>query len=115
MEDYLRAIGTLARRDPAVSVHSLATHLDVAAPSVSQMLKRLVAAGFVTHPRYGIVTLTSIGRAVAHDLMDRYDLLVMYLIAVLGYEPDRVQADADRIEHACSARLRARLTARLQS
>ncbi len=85
----------------------------VATPSVTQMMKRLAVAGLVIHHPYRAVTLTCIGQAVAQELFDRYSIVETYLVTVLGYDAKAVRTDADRLEHACSAQLRARMAARL--
>ena len=113
MEDYLRAIATLATRTDAVTVQALAANLGVAAPSVTQMLKRLGTAGLISHEPYQTVVLTPVGQAVARELCERYRLVETYLVTVLGYAAETAPTDADRLEHACSRQLRARMAARL--
>jgi DtxR family Mn-dependent transcriptional regulator len=111
IEDYLRAILTLAGEDGQTTVCAVAEQLDVARASSSQMVRRLVNLDLVHHDPYGGVGLTSTGQAAAGEILRRYRLIESYLVTTLGYHPDDVARDADRIEHAMSADLTDRLAA----
>ena len=110
-EDYLRAILTLAGEDgmTTTTVCALADRLAVGRASASQMVRRLADLGLVSHDHYGAVGLTAAGLANAGNILRRYLLLESYLVATLGYDPDTVASEADRIEHAMSPHLTERL------
>ena len=114
-EDYLRAILTLAGEGGATTVCALAERLAVARPSASQMVRRLAELEFVDHDPYGAVRLSATGLAHARDILRRYELIESYLVTTLGYDPTTVATEADRIEHALSERLTARIAAQLKS
>lgn len=114
-EDYLRAILTLAGEDGVTTVCALADRRAVARASASQMVRRLVSLGLVSHDHYGAVGLTDSGLATAGGIMRRYKLIESYLVATLGYDRDNVAGDADRIEHAMSAHFTERLADVLSS
>jgi len=113
MEDYLRAIHELGMGGDAVATAAVAARLGVAAPSVTQMVQRLTAAGYLTHIRHGAIALTAAGRAAAEDIAQRRALIAAYLIDELGYTPGTAIAEADQLEHVLSRTLRERLAARL--
>ncbi len=113
IEDYLRAILTLTGEDGQTTVCAVAERLTVARASASQMVRRLVNLDLVHHDPYGVVGLTASGHAVAGEILRRYRLIESYLVTTLGYHPDDVAGDADRIEHAMSADLTERLAALL--
>ena len=106
MEDYLKAI-YLVGEGGAVTTHALAGYLDVAPPSVTEMVRRLAGEGLVEYTPYRPLSLTNNGVRVASDLVERYRLLVGFLVTILGYADDAVEQEADRLEHAVSERLRA--------
>ena len=84
IEDYAKAIYTLEERgDAAVSTTALAERLGVTAGSVSAMLKKLDAAGLVTHEPYHGVRLTDTGRRLALQVIRHHRLIELFLAEVL--------------------------------
>ena len=61
-EEYLEAIYRLEREGPGVSTSALANDLGVAPASVSGMLKKLAADGYLTHRARGEVVCSWSGR-----------------------------------------------------
>jgi DtxR family Mn-dependent transcriptional regulator len=109
IEDYLRAILTLARADGSTTICAIADRLSVSRASVSQMVRRLVNLDLVSHDHYGSVGLTLEGMSSASDVLRRYTLIESYLVTALGYPLEMGAAEADRIEHAMSHQLAERL------
>lgn len=110
--DYLKAIWIVGQGDRATT-SALAEHLSVSASSVSGMLARLQAQGWVTYERYKGVTLTERGAAEALRLLRRHRLIETFLIEYLGYTWDEVHEEAEALEHAISDRFTERLAERL--
>src|SRR6266851_4474518 len=48
------------------------------------------------------VELTGAGRAMAAELVRRHRLLELFLIQIMGFPLDEVDAEAERVEHAIS-------------
>lgn len=110
VEDYLKAIYHLSYPGPATP-SAIAVRLEVAAPSVTAMVKRLSAASLVHHePRAG-VTLTDHGQEHALRIIRRHRLLETFLAQVLGVPWDQVHAEAEVLEHALSDQLEDRIDA----
>lgn len=63
VEDYLKAIYELETRTGAAATSDVALALNVAPASVTGMIRRLAAQGFVDHEPYRGVQLTPLGRA----------------------------------------------------
>ncbi len=110
-EEYLEAIYRLEREGPGVSTSALANELGVAAASVSGMLKKLSADGFVEHKARGEAKLTQQGLAVGVRVIRRHRLAECLLTRVLGMPWDEVHEEACRLEHAISSRVEERLVA----
>lgn len=110
-EEYLEAIYRLEREGPGVSTSALASELGVAPASVSGMLKKLSADGFVEHKARGEAKLTRRGLEVAVRVLRRHRLAECLLTQVLGMPWDEVHEEACRLEHAISARVEERLVA----
>ena len=105
VEDYLKAVFDLTARDRTVNTSALAAALGVAPPSVSAMLKRLVADDLVaSHPDHH-VELTGHGRRHAVAVVRRHRLIEDFLVKVLDVPWEEVHAEAEVLEHAVSDRL----------
>jgi DtxR family Mn-dependent transcriptional regulator len=112
-QDYLRSIYVLSGTDERVSVSALADRMGVTAPSATAMSKRLAAMGLVERVPYRGLTLTVEGRNVALELLRHHRLIERYLADTLGLPLDAVHDEADRLEHALSEELEARIDERL--
>jgi DtxR family transcriptional regulator, Mn-dependent transcriptional regulator len=114
IEDYAKAIYALARRSGGVaSTNALAERLQVTAPSVSAMVKKLSERGLVEHVPYKGVKLTPDGERVALEVLRHHRLLELYLAEHLGVPWDRVHEEAESLEHVLSEGLEARIAAKL--
>jgi len=101
-EDYLKTIYELEEATSPVQTSAIAGALDVAAPSVSGMVKRLSETGFLDHVPYRGVSLTPEGKRAALRMVRRHRILETYLSTKLGYDWDSVHEEAERLEHAVS-------------
>jgi DtxR family Mn-dependent transcriptional regulator len=109
IQDYLKEIYKLQEGEEAVSITALAREQGVAAGSASEMVKKLAALELVDHTRYRGVRLTAAGERVAVEVIRHHRLLELYLAQTLGLHVDDVHAEADRLEHALSEELEARI------
>ena len=114
-EDYLKQIYKLELEldHGRASTSALAERLGVSPPSVTSMLKKLASLRLVEHEPYHGVTLTTAGRKAAIEIIRHHRLLEQYLAETLGMPIDEVHAEADRLEHALSEELEARIDASL--
>ena len=92
MQDYVKEIYKLRLEGKRATTSAIAERLDVRPPSVTAMVKRLCALGLAEHAPYRGVELTPAGERVA-----------------LGLSLDEVHSEADRLEHALSEELEARI------
>ena len=90
---YLLAIGELSQGKAAVSSTQVARVLQVSRPSVTLMLAVLAEKDLVTKERYGKITLTETGAALAHQLQAGLRDLERRLPA-LGLDLDREETAA---------------------
>jgi len=112
-EDYLKEIYKLQSQEGKATTSALAERVGVAPPSATAMLKKLAALGLVEHERYRGVRLTTAGEKAAIEVIRHHRLLEQYLAETLGLPIDQVHAEADRLEHALSEELEARIDASL--
>src|SRR6478735_3123209 len=108
-EDYLKAIYALDADGRRATTSALAERMHVSAPSATAMMKRLAELGLVERAPYRGVVLTDKGRLCALEVLRHHRLLERYLADSLGMSLDEVHAEADRLEHALSEELEARI------
>ena len=109
MQDYLKEIHKLQLEGGRATTSAIAGRMGVRPPSVTAMLKRLTAAGLAEHKPYRGVELTHSGERVALEVIRHHRLLEQYLTQALGLSLDEVHSEADRLEHALSEELEARI------
>ena len=109
IQDYLKEIYKLGVGSERVSTSALADRQGVSAASASAMVKKLAALGLAEHTPYRGVTLTHAGEQVALEVIRHHRLLELYLAKTLGIAVEEVHDEADRLEHALSEELEARI------
>jgi DtxR family Mn-dependent transcriptional regulator len=109
IQDYLREISKLGVSGGKVSTTALAKAMGVSPASASAMVKKLAALGLAEHAPYQRVALTPAGERVALEVIRHHRLLELYLAETLGVHVDDVHDEADRLEHAISEEIEARI------
>jgi DtxR family transcriptional regulator, Mn-dependent transcriptional regulator len=109
IQDYLKEIYKLETAGRRATTSALAEVLEISAPSVTAMLKKLATLGLVKHERYHGATLTDSGERVALEVIRHHRLIEQYLVKTLGLPIDAVHVEADRLEHALSEELEAHI------
>jgi DtxR family Mn-dependent transcriptional regulator len=117
VDDYLKAIYTLGGDERRrVGGSELATRLDIAPASVTNMLQKLGSQPkpFVDYKRGEGVRLTAVGRRRALEIVRHHRLVETFLFEVLGYSIDELHAEAERLEHFISERFEERIAEKLR-
>jgi DtxR family Mn-dependent transcriptional regulator len=97
-ETYIETIDALIKKLGYAAVTDIAKELDVKSPSVTSMLKKLDAVGFVKYTPYRNVTLTQSGKDLASFLHKRQRPLQEFL-NMIGVSAEIAEEDACAIEH----------------
>jgi DtxR family Mn-dependent transcriptional regulator len=113
VQDYLKAIHRLGGADEMVSPMRVSDLLDVKAPSVTGMLKRLGEADWIDYTSGTGAKLTEKGIAEARRVIRRHRLIELFLTKVLGLDWSEVDVEAEALEHAISPRLEEAIAAHL--
>jgi len=115
VQDYLKAILELGGDDGYASTGDVAQRLGVAAPSVTGMLRRLSSArpALVAYAKHRGARLTASGRRRALEMVRHHRLIEQFLYETLSVPWDEVHDEAERLEHAISEPLEARIDDRL--
>jgi len=109
IEDYLRSLYRLSEREGKVSNAALARDLNISAPAVTEMARRLDEGGLLSYRKYQGLQLTKAGHDIALKITRRHRLWEVFLIENLGFGWDEVHELADRLEHIGSDELIDRL------
>lgn len=109
IEDYMKVIYKLRQQGAAATTNAIAERLDVAPASVSNMLKKLARLRLVEHIPYHGVQLTDGGEKVALEVIRHHRLIELYLARHLGISLDKVDEEAERLEHVISEDLEERI------
>ncbi len=111
-ENCLKAILKLSKKEEGpVSTGALAAEMQMTAPSVTDMLRRLSEKRLATYEKYYGVQLTEEGLRVATNLVRRHRLWEVFLTQQLGFQWDEVHEMAEQLEHIPHPELIERLDA----
>jgi DtxR family Mn-dependent transcriptional regulator len=113
-DDYLKTVYAHTEwQDAPITPSVLAAKLGIAPSSVTEMVKKLAAAGLVSHVPYGAVRLTDAGTLRALAMVRRHRLIETWLVREFDYGWDEVHDEAEVLEHTISDRLLEGIDARL--
>jgi DtxR family transcriptional regulator, Mn-dependent transcriptional regulator len=113
MQDYLKAIYKLQQDRGTVSTSEIAGRLGVSAASATNMIKRLARLRLVTYTRYYGFALTPAGQRIALEIIRHHRLIELYLVQHLGVSLDKVDSEAEKMEHVLSEDVEARMATTL--
>lgn len=102
LEDYLKTIYILQRKNGNVRGIDIATALNVSRPTVCVTLRELEEEGYVRLDEHRRVLLTERGESIAGETHERNQTFFNLLIT-LGVDEQTASADACRLEHSVSA------------
>jgi DtxR family Mn-dependent transcriptional regulator len=95
MREYLAEMYRLQEDEGTVSTTNLADRLNVSAPAVPRMLRRLQSAGYVERVPYQGAQLTARGRVEALRELRRHRVLEVFLVTAMGFTWDEAHEHAD--------------------
>ena len=110
-EEYLQTIFWLYEAGLPMTGANVARAMQLSPPTVHEMLGRLERDGYVTRGGDKTIAFTDSGREHAEDVVRRHRLIERFLTDVLGIPWDEVHEEAERLEHAMSPVLEARMLA----
>ena len=102
IEDYMEALYSLTRNGNKASTNEISQRLNVAPPSVTEMLKKLEKKGYIDYSAYRGTSLTVEGLKLGEKVTRKHRLLERFLYDILHIRKDQVHAQACEMEHALS-------------
>ncbi len=101
IEDYLEQIHNLIEAKGYARVVDIAGNLGISQASVTNMIQKLDAEGYVVYERYRGVVMTEAGRKIGQEIARRHEVLTR-LLASFGLDPETVHEDVEGMEHHIS-------------
>ena len=110
-EEYLQTLFWLHEAGLPMTGANLARAMQLSAPTVHEMVRRLEDDGYITRAKDKMISFTDEGLEHATGIVSRHRLIERYLTDVVGVPWDDVHEEAERLEHAMSPRFEAYMRA----
>ena len=105
-ENYIKSIYHLSDGGKDfVSTNAIAENINIAAASVTDMIKRLARKKYLLYKKYKGVNLSDMGLAEALKLIRKHRLWETFLVNKLRFKWDEVHEVAEQLEHIKSSLL----------
>jgi Mn-dependent DtxR family transcriptional regulator len=101
VEDYLEQIHNLIEGKGYARVVDIAKNLGISQASVTNMIQRLDAEGYVVYERYRGVVMTEAGKKIGKEIARRHEVLTR-LLTSFGLDAATVHEDVEGMEHHIS-------------
>ena len=98
IEDYLEVIAELVDMKGYATTLDISRYMNVSAPSVTKMLKRLDENVYLEYEKYHGINLTKSGIQLALTIRQKHSILLEFF-EILGIGKDVANQDAEGIEH----------------
>ncbi len=98
VEDYLEVIYELVKLKGYATTLDISRYMNVSAPSVTKMLKKLDEDNYLKYEKYHGMNLTQKGSQVAETIGQSHGI-VLEFFEILGISHDTANHDAEGIEH----------------
>ncbi len=106
-EEYLQTLFWLFEAGLAMTAANVARAMQISAPSVHEMVRRLERDGYVLRDERKRIEFTESGLRHATEVVSRHRLIERYLTDVVGVPWDEVHEEAEALEHGMSPRFEA--------
>ena len=110
-EEYLQTLFWLHEAGLPMTGANVARAMQLSPPTVHEMIGRLERDGYISRAGDKTIAFTGSGQEHAEDIVRRHRLIERFLTDVLGIPWHEVHEEAERLEHAMSPVLEARMLA----
>ncbi len=101
-QDYIKTILKLEKENRVARVTDIAEQRGVTKSSVSLVMRHLHEKELIDRKQYGHITLTKSGRRLGNSLLQRHEILTLFLTNILRVPHEIAEQDACKLEHALS-------------
>lgn len=109
LEDYIEAIYHIITKKQVARSKDIAASLSVSRASVTEALRTLSKKKLIHYAPYEPITLTSIGKETAEDVVFRHEALKRFFVEVLAIDDKTAEEGACKVEHAAPPEVIARM------
>ncbi len=102
VEEYLECIWELTQEGSPARTTDIAKRMKFSPASVTEMLQKLDASGYITYEKYKGALLTKEGMRIGSTIKRRHRLLERFLVDILGIDKEKSHDEACRLEHMLS-------------
>ncbi len=106
-EDYLQSLFWLFEAGVPMTAANLSRAMQLSAPTVHEMLRRLERDGYIERDADRTIDFTESGRDHAERVVSRHRMIERFLTDVVGVPWDDVHEEAEHLEHAMTPRFEA--------
>src|ERR1700748_1542599 len=106
-QEYLESLFWLFEAGFPMTGANLARAMQLSAPTVHEMLRRLERDGYVRRGSGREIEFTEVGRAHAERVVGRHRMIERFLTDVVGVPWDDVHEEAEKLEYAMTPRFEA--------
>ena len=110
-EEYLQTIFWLHEAGLPMTGANVARAMQLSAPTVHEMVGRLVKDGYITRAADKSISFTDEGLEQAEGVVRRHRLIERFLTDILEIPWDEVHEEAERLEHWMSPQVEAKMMA----
>ncbi|MGN6541901.1 MAG: metal-dependent transcriptional regulator [Ginsengibacter sp.] len=104
-ENYLKTLFHLTSEKSEAGTNELAAHLNVKPATANDMLKKLKEKKLIAYEKYGKISLTTLGKKQAIQIIRKHRLWETFLYEKLNFTWDEVHDVAEQLEHINSPKL----------
>ncbi|WP_286783419.1 metal-dependent transcriptional regulator [Streptococcus sp. UBA4344] len=101
-EDYLKCIHELGEIKTKITNKRIAALMQVSAPAVTEMVKKMIAEGLIVKDKDVGYYLTRKGLLLVSQLYRKHRLIEVFLANHLHYNADEIHQEAEVLEHTVS-------------
>jgi DtxR family transcriptional regulator, iron-dependent repressor len=106
-EEYLESLFWLFEAGLPMTGANLSRAMQLSAPTVHEMLRRLEKDGYIARNAERTIAFTEDGRRHAERIVGRHRMIERFLTDVVGVPWDDVHEEAEHLEHAMTPRFEA--------
>jgi DtxR family transcriptional regulator, Mn-dependent transcriptional regulator len=106
-EEYLQSLFWLFEAGLPMTGANLARAMQLSAPTVHEMVRRLERDGYIVRNAERAIEFTESGREHAKRIVSRHRMIERFLTDVVGVPWDDVHEEAEHLEHAMTPRFEA--------
>lgn len=97
-EEYLKTMYILQKQNGNIRVTDIAEKMNCSKPSVNKAINILKSEGLVNYESYGTIELTEEANFLARKILEKYDIVYLFLKEVLNIEETEAKIEADKIK-----------------